>query len=550
MKQINRAEKHHFSSKKEGLSIIAFAIIFALAGVLRANAADTPAIPVGMNVPSLNYYTPALAFSDVMSTASDLLSYSLTKDDWDSQVMKSIPVDPQGWPLEIPYSVGGDPQGFRFLVNNYYKGDYVVLFDGEGEMTWGGVDSKVSGGLTYLFLNGKGGNVWASVSRSVKGNHIRNMRIVPADFAEKPERLARFDPLYVKGLQPFHAIRFMDWTNTNNSEQKEWADRTRPDYYSQGAKKGMSWEYAIDLANAVHADAWICVPHQASDDYIRKLAQLFLKKLDPGLKLYVEYSNEIWNWGFQQSQYVIKNAPGAEPHVVQGLREIGGKYCGNPEEACHPEKDAWMIARTFKIFSEVWKDQRKRLVKVAAVQHAWVDNTRRILKYLFEDDGIGADAVSPAGYFGFTEENHKTWNAMDPKKVTPEMILAGAGEAMEKNEMQWSRETAKWAKAYNVDYVVYEGGQHMQPFNQGEWGYNQAVWDAQIHPGMYDLYMKNFASMQEVGCKLFMAFSYVGLREIRWGSWGHLERLEDVNAKDLKEIAPKYKALLDANTPK
>jgi hypothetical protein len=90
----------------------------------------------------------------------------------------------------------------------------------------------------------------------------------------------------------------------------------------------------------------------------------------------------------------------------------------------------------------------------------------------------------------------------------------------------------------------------MQPFNQGEYPYNAAVWDAQVHPGMYDLYMRNFREhvKPEVDCKLFMAFSYVSPRKSRWGSWGHLEdyaALDDMAS--IKAAAPKYAALLDAN---
>jgi len=77
--------------------------------------------------------------------------------------------------------------------------------------------------------------------------------------------------------------------------------------------------------------------------------------------------------------------------------------------------------------------------------------------------------------------------------------------------------------------------------------YNQSVWDAQIHPKMYDLYMRNFRKHVDtnVDCKLFMAFSYVSERESRWGSWGHLESLQQVGATDYMDIAPKYQALLD-----
>jgi hypothetical protein len=46
-----------------------------------------------------------------------------------------------------------------------------------------------------------------------------------------------------------------------------------------------------------------------------------------------------------------------------------------------------------------------------------------------------------------------------------------------------------------------------------------------------------------------MAFSYVGERESRYGSWGHLESYDQLD-EDLFQVAPKYQALLDANTPR
>jgi hypothetical protein len=37
---------------------------------------------------------------------------------------------------------------------------------------------------------------------------------------------------------------------------------------------GISFEHMIGLANAVQADAWICVPHLATDDFITQLAYM------------------------------------------------------------------------------------------------------------------------------------------------------------------------------------------------------------------------------------------------------------------------------------
>jgi hypothetical protein len=68
---------------------------------------------------------------------------------------------------------------------------------------------------------------------------------------------------------------------------------------------------------------------------------------------------------------------------------------------------------------------------------------------------------------------------------------------------------------------------------------------------MYDMYMTNFTTHVDpaVNCQLFMAFSFVGQRESKYGSWGHLESLDQLN-QNLMQVAPKYQALLDANIAK
>lgn len=496
-------------------------------------------IPVGMNLPSLNYFSPALVFSDVMTTASEMMTFP-DWNTWNSELMKQVPVDRQGWPLEVPWVVAGTPQYVRFLINNFYQGDYVVLFDGKGEVSWNGVKSEKRGGITHIYLNGKGGHVWANITKSEKGNHIRNMRIIPAEYKNKEDKLPRFNPLYLQGLEPFHALRLMDFVNTNNSKNRDWADRTLPDHYTQGLDKGVAWEHAIALANTLHADLWVCIPHLATDDYIMNLAHLLHDNLDPGLKLYVEFSNEMWNWMFSQSTYILNNAPGhPDAYVSEELAQIG------PAGADHPEKDAFMMARCFRIFNSVWADRRNNLVNVAAIQVVWHDTFQRVMKYLFDTDGIGADAISPTGYMcGISEEEHARWNAMDPAQVTPEMVL----ECCRPNYDESYQAIVKTAKEYGVDIVVYEGGQHLQPYNQGDWQYNHAVYDAQIHPAMYKRYIQNTYVMKQMGVKLFMAYSYVSPRQQRWGSWGHLEKLEDMNSSDLMKSAPKYRALLDVNS--
>jgi hypothetical protein len=529
-------------------------------------AQEIPQLPIGMNVGANNYYSQCVVYNDVMKTASPWISFNVENDTiWDTGLADSIPLDSCGYPVVLPYApLGEEPQGVRTLINNNYLGTYILLFDGEGEITIHNAEHEQLGPNKYsIELNGYGGHVWIHIYSSTEGNHIRNMRIIPEEYDGHEEEMPLFNEKFLEGLEPFHAIRFMDWMETNGSEQEEWNGRVKTCYYSYGLGNGMPIEHAVRLCNELGADAWFCVPHQADDDYITKFAELVKDSLASDLKVYLEYSNEIWNWIFDQSHYVGQNAPGHNnQYVIDALTAI------DPVDYCHPEKDAYMMQRTFGLWSDVFTGtDRERMVRVGTGQHAWMDNSRRILEYLFKKDmdgyshteplyaastGAGCDAFAVGGYFNFTEYHHNIWNSMDPDDVTPDMIIDAVFSVYDTTSGEWTDATAVFVNEFGVDYLVYEGGQHMQPWMQGEYDYNQAVWDAQIHPRMYDLYMYNFSKHTEVDvdCKLFMAFSYLGERESRYGSWGHLESIQQIGAGNYMTIAPKYQALLDANTPK
>ena len=135
-----------------------------------------------------------------------------------------------------------------------------------------------------------------------------------------PGSLAVYQP-------PFASIRFLPVDGANNYQTffgtdlvtARWADRVQvTDAYQAGLparntngkqSQGEAWEYMIMLANATHHDMWINVPVSADDDYVTQLANLirngnqYTGGLDAGLNVYVEYSNEVWNFGFPQYVY-------------------------------------------------------------------------------------------------------------------------------------------------------------------------------------------------------------------------------------------------------
>ena len=120
----------------------------------------------------------------------------------------------------------------------------------------------------------------------------------------------------------------MDWMATNNSLAKEWSGRKRPGFYTMVGEEGDAigrWgkpagtfpqlfaggvapEIMILLANMTQTDPWFCMPHRATPEYMTEFARLVKAKLDPKRKVYLEYSNEVWNWGFQQAGWMLQSS--------------------------------------------------------------------------------------------------------------------------------------------------------------------------------------------------------------------------------------------------
>lgn len=96
-------------------------------------------------------------------------------------------------------------------------------------------------------------------------------------------------------VDPVDVIKFGHWGRTYCNPLVYWEDRIKPEYFSMGHKKGVAYEYWIELANFMQKDIWINVPHQADDAFIDSMAALFHSRLDTNLQVYLEYSTEVWS---------------------------------------------------------------------------------------------------------------------------------------------------------------------------------------------------------------------------------------------------------------
>src|SRR5208283_406493 len=117
-------------------------------------------------------------------------------------------------------------------------------------------------------------------------------------------------------------------------------------------KYGLAWEYIVQLANQSGKDAWINIPIAATDDYIRQLALLLKKWLKPNIRIYIEHSNEVWNFGFPQYIY---NKLAAIDEVKKGNSPLNNDGSTNQEVWAH-RRHVQRLMEISNIFRSVYGD--------------------------------------------------------------------------------------------------------------------------------------------------------------------------------------------------
>lgn len=526
-----------------------------------------PKLPIGMNLAGIADWEPGFPFRNLFLGARPWATRSLSgSGPNNTQSQAAFEFDDDGYPLQVPVVAPGiaEPQTvFTYLPNCRKPGNYTLLYDGEGEiegLSSTTVISRKPGRLRLRMAHNPDNYEAIVIKRSKMGNHVRNIRLVAAEdetvnLIEDP-----FLPAFLDFCRPFHCLRFMDWAQTNGSTEEQWKDRKRTTFYTMVAVSGdpeatyapaptpfelkfsggVAIELMIQLCNTLKIDAWFCVPHRATDDYIAQFAKLVREKLDPGLKVYLEYSNEVWNWSFHQAGWMLRS-----PLAGALVEAKGGRAWKDAEKKQgegHPERIGALFRRTFAIWEREWSgDDRKRLVRVCAVQAAWFDASKRTIQWCI--DNGGADAVSPAAYVGADENINRQW-AIRGSALTADAVIDDLeGTLRPLREGSTLLQTVEFGRRHGLAYVAYEGGQHIQPEGQAEHPYNPALAAAQSHPRMYELYIELLRLHRDLGCSLFAHFSSVGRQGTRWGSWGAKASYSVPN-----EDSPKMRALLDCNT--
>lgn len=440
---------------------------------------------------------------------------------WYIPVLDEMSFDENGYPTHLPQNTSaGSNTVLRYIISsedaNLQPGQqYVFLYEGSGVLSipaGASIQSQTPGRIQFAVTTG--GNMWVDIASSEAANPLRNFRLLRladenADLDAEP-----FYPGFLDKIEPFAALRFMDWGATNGNPLVHWDDRADTGYFTYGTPAGVPYEVMIELANQTQKDVWICVPHAADEEYVAQMAALFKNGLDTGITVYLEYSNEVWNWIFAQAHYNDQNRP--------NNLNYGRAYA---EKAKH----------SFRIWHEIWGADKHRVKRVLGMQATYNFLNEQILSQLDPDDW---DYGSPTFYFGLDHGNSgnppltATSSAQDV--VTNARNAWHAGKHLFKNDYNQ-------VHLFGKEVINYEGGQHFTNFTVPP--YINAMYAAQYTPEMYALYDEVIDTTRRWGSRLAMHFSLAGRQESIYGSWGSISDIDQ--PAPWFSTAPKYQALLD-----
>ena len=493
--------------------------------MLGACSVESPPPPtavrkLGINLSPVNYYATQAPFADVFRSRDAWTSTD--GETWDTMLADGVPLDADGYPLEVPYQ-GQMMRAATFLPIEANTFD--VTWQGDGELSVQGPDVKVTAradqALTFSVAESMTDSVFVRIDRSSRADHVRGISIQ----ARKP-----YDALFKNAVDEFGVLRFMDWGATNDNPLQHWSERITP-AQAQGTARGVAIETMVDAANAAHADMWFNVPHQVDDDYIQRAAQLIEQRLDASLKVYVEYSNENWNPIFSQVDW--EKAQGLAARLdqvgVNSGEEQGADYWAGLKFSA---RRAAVAHATFRRVLGAG-----RVVAVLAGQSGSPALNDQLLES-YEDRAINPvgghpDALAVAPYFGTV---YRDDSASD---LSVDDILDDAEASIEDDVAQATRDNRKVANKHGVRLIAYEAGQHLLALDglEDDDDFVSRLIAANRDPRMGELYQKAHRAWVANGGELVVYFNLCQAPS-KYGAWGALE-YQDQPADE----APKWQAL-------
>lgn len=477
------------------------------------------AVCLGINLAGPADWNTELPFTDVFRLSREWISQKQGAG-WGQG--PPLQRDANGWVQRLEPGCYAETLLCTIDSGRYPSGQYVCLYRGKGRIELHNIKREVSRepGRIVFEPDPARGAIFLRLMETDPADPVREIRVLLPGF-EKTYEKEPFTPWFLSRWKGMQVFRFMDWMLTNGSRVREWSDRPTPSYCNT-TEKGVPLETMVDLCNRLKVSPWFCMPHLATDDYVRRFAEQVRRTLDPSLKIYVELSNEVWNSGFSQHHDYAK----------EGVR-LGLAEASRPWEASH----RYFSRRSRQVW-DIWVrvvGGRERVVRVLGAQASnawWAEQD-----LAFEDTYKSCDALAIAPYISLnvgtdTDPSAETVARWSVDEVMDHLERKSLPECVE-----WMRRCKEVADKFRVRLICYEAGQHAVGI--GDAVNNEALTRvltaANRSERMGRLYTRYLEAWRDVGGgDLCCLFASVGAWS-KWGSWGLLEFYDD--------DTPKYRAV-------
>ena len=503
---------------------------------------------LGINTADVREDTSSVQFLNLFKSAipfAETVPWGSTKD---------IEYDKNGWPTDLKDGKAGTKFLNRLPKGTIEDGFYTVLYDGEGEIFYGNDARLVVHRPNKDIIEITAGkddllNASLFIMKTSKDNYIRNLRILPEGGIcdgkpyirvksaedcsptskylafEENEQSILFNPDYLNFMKDFQVVRFMNMSGMTRNPIENWDDRNKLEKATWGGRAGLysrgaPVEIMVALANQIKADPWFSMPYKANDNYAQKFAEYVKANLDPNLKAYIEYSNEVWNPIFIHHDYAIQK--GLEAKLDSSKSPAGYK---------------WYSRRSVEVF-KIWENVFGGDEQLVRIMGGWSSNHNMSSQVLaFEDAYKHTDALAIAPYV-----------SAHPKVLRKAQNVDDVFKAMMDKSSKWGMTTTvsyikkqqSVASSFGVDLIAYEGGQHLVDWDTRKVDEhpNPLLYAANRDPRMGIVYDELLREWKRAGGKLFAAFS--APRIYSWyGSWGVKEHI-----RQARSDAPKYDSLM------
>jgi len=429
---------------------------------------------MGINISWVNDWgNRDLTFVDIMKQAR---GFATTSAPWDPE-NHPVPLDVNGWPT-TDFGVyfitnSSDPLG-RPLTTTFPSmfGTYKLSFIGQATVNAYNC-CKIQNAVYNASTNTTTADVVVGPTDDLIAltftntiNGIQNLQLLRPGYPIGTTQV--FTSEFLKALSPFSTIRAMEALLTNGNSESLWSARKLSSDPTQQDPRGIAWEYVIELANASGKDIWINIPDKVdlndptSNNYVTQLATLIKNTLNPGIHVYGEYSNELWNSSFSQT---AANTDAAVAEVNSGADTSLNYDNTNNKWYWGYRRAAHQILKVSQLFAHVFGPSaiNTRIRPVYMSQYVQPFLTEDALRYLEANFGAPNQylyAIGGAPYFSTPSAYTDIDSLFTSLQAGLNQVLPGFSAVPAYNGgVVWSGIQFKsLANYYGLKSIMYEGG--------------------------------------------------------------------------------------------